>query len=337
MDENNYLIKKIDDLVPYITDKHFAIYPCGERGRFIKDYLENKYQLSADFLIDNYKARESKKYIRTDELKELGNRKLIIVIASDSKRYYKEIRKEIRKYVPHKNIIDLFPQEAMGTGSKTGRILWEKLLYPHGKMSFLRSIKNSQKIKLLDVGCGNRSPQNVKAVLNKVYYVGIDVGDYNQTPDSKGFADEYHIVKAEEFAEEIEKYKNVFDVVLSSHNIEHCNEPERVLNAMISALKKGGKMYMAFPSEESQFFPGFRNGCLNFYDDSSHNKIPNWKKINSILSERNMKILYKAKRNQPYFMRKIGEFNEEKSAELKTVLIGTWEYYGFESIIWCKK
>lgn len=193
MDENNYLTRKIDALVPYIADKHFAIYPCGERGSFIRDYLENKYQLSADFLIDNYKAQESKKYIRIDELNDLGNSKLIIVLASDSKRYYKEIRKEIRKYVPHTNIIDLFPQEAMCTGSKTGRIFWEKLLYPHGKISFLRSIKNSKKIKLLDVGCGNRSPQNVKAILNKIYYVGIDVGDYNQTLDSKGCADEYHI------------------------------------------------------------------------------------------------------------------------------------------------
>lgn len=335
MDKNNYLFGIIDGLVPYITGKHFVIYPCGERGSCIRDYLESKYHLSADFLIDNYKAQYSKKYIRTNELNVLEYNSLIIIIASDSKKYYKEIRKEIKKYVPYKNIIDLFPQEPKR--SVIGRVLWEKILYPYGKVSFLRSIKNSGKVKLLDVGCGNRSPQGVKAILNKIYYVGIDVGDYNQTLDSKGCADEYHIVKREEFAEEIEKYNNEFDVVLSSHNIEHCDEPERVLSAMISALKKGGKMYMAFPSEESQYFPGFRNGCLNFYDDSSHNKVPSWKKINSMLSERNMKILYKTKKNRPYFMRKIGEFNEEKSAELKSVLIGTWEYYGFESIIWCKK
>ena len=106
---------------------------------------------------------------------------------------------------------------------------------------------------------------------------------------------------------------------------------------MIASLKGGGRIYMAFPSEESQYFPRGRRGCLNYYDDSSHNKVPNWAKINSILKEQKIEILFRTKNNRPFLMRKIGELNEEKSAQMKTVLEGTWEYYGFESIIWGKK
>lgn len=115
-----------------------------------------------------------------------------------------------------------------------------RLLYPHGRYLFLRSLKNSPNTRILDVGCGNRSPENVKSILDKVYYVGIDVGDYNQTSASKSCADEYHIVSGEEFACAIENYKDSFDAVISSHNIEHCEEPERVLRAMAASLKTGG-------------------------------------------------------------------------------------------------
>lgn len=168
--------------------------------------------------------------------------------------------------------------------------------------------------------------------------MGIDVRDYNQTKETKEYADEYFLVKSELFAEKIEEYKEAFDVVISSHNLEHCDEPEKVLLAMIRALKKGGKLYLAFPSEESQYFlEGGRKGYLNFYDDSSHQNVPNWKKINAILKKEGMKIVFRTKNNRPFLMSMIGELNEEKSKELKTVLLGTWEYYGFESILWCKK
>jgi hypothetical protein len=35
--------------------------------------------------------------------------------------------------------------------------------------------------KVLDVGCGNNSAQSTKKLRPDIYYVGLDVGDYNQT------------------------------------------------------------------------------------------------------------------------------------------------------------
>lgn len=337
MNEISYIYRKIDSIIFKIKDKSFAIYPCGRIGELTNDYLKNKYQLSADFLIDNHKAKTNKEYISFNELEGLNCSKLVVLIACSSNLYYEEIQKEIGKYISDQNIVILCPHQKMRYNKIVDKIVWERLLYPHGKNSFLRGIKNTPDTRVLDVGCGNKSPENIKKILSKVYYIGIDVGDYNQTENSKKCVEEYYIVKSKKFAEEIEKYKNSFDVVISSHNIEHCEEPKRVLLAMIDALKKGGRLYMSFPSEESQYFPKGRNGCLNFYDDCSHKKIPNWEEINLILIKRKMNIIFKTKNNQPYLMSKIGALNEIKSAELKTVLTGTWEYYGFESIIWAKK
>lgn len=323
----------IDMVVPDIQNKKLAVYPCGKRCDYVVDYLKNEYNLSVDLMIDNYKEH----CIRTYELKHIDCNDYVFLIASDSSEYYKKIRKEIRKYVPENRVIDLFPVEPMKNRKRLNRFL-RKVLYPHGKEAFLHTVKNSPDTKILDVGCGNGSPQYVKMIINKGYYVGIDVGDYNQTKETKEYADEYFLVKSELFAEKIEEYKEVFDVVISSHNLEHCDEPEKVLLAMIRALKKGGKLYLSFPSEESQYFlEGGRKGCLNFYDDPSHQNVPNWKKINAILKKERMKIVFRTKNNRPFLMSMIGELNEEKSKECKTVLLGTWEYYGFESILWCKK
>lgn len=325
--------KVIDVAIPKIQNKKLAVYPCGKRCNDVVDYLKNEYDRSIDLMIDNYKEH----CMRTHELKNMDCHDYVFLIASDSQAYYKKIRKEIGKYIPKNQIIDLFPVVLM----KKRRIPnWfsRKILYPHGKEAFLHTVKNSADTKILDVGCGNGSPKYVKTIINKGYYVGIDVGDYCQTEETKKYADEYHLVKSELFAEKIEEYKEAFDVVISSHNLEHCDEPYRVLVAMIKALKKGGKLYLAFPSEESQYFlEKGRIGCLNFYDDSSHQNVPDWEKINAILEKERMKIVFRTKNNRPFLMSMIGELNEAKSKELKTVLTGTWEYYGFESILWSRK
>ena len=110
----------------------------------------------------------------------------------------------------------------------------------------------------------------------------LDVDDYNQSEYSKGEMDRYVEVTPDDFAKEIESMKDQFDVVISRHNIEHTNEPRRCVAAMAGALKKGGRLYMAFPSEHSTKLLS-RGGTLNFYDDPTHVYVP---EFDWILSER---------------------------------------------------
>lgn len=216
---------------------------------------------------------------------------------------------------------------------KSIRYYIKKVMRPYGKSHFLLSYVGKTHVAVLDVGCGNNSVSAVKRNCPNCYYIGIDVGDYNLDEESKSLMDEYHVVSAEDFAEEIGKYKESVDVVISSHNIEHCNEPQKVLENMILSLKNEGNIYLAFPSEKSVNFPS-RKGALNFYDDKTHSWCPKWDDIMKTLKKNNIQITYACKNNRPLLLKIVGRMNEGKSKKENRILKRTWEYYGFESIIW---
>ncbi len=127
--------------------------------------------------------------------------------------------------------------------------------------SFILQLDDNSHV--LDVGCGNQSPERFKSIKPDVYYVGVDVGDYNNSLTSINSADEYHIFRSDEFDKGISRIPHLFDAVISSHNFEHCNHPDSTLDAMCSKLKSGGRLFMAFPSEKSVHFPS-RGVVLTF-------------------------------------------------------------------------
>jgi ubiquinone/menaquinone biosynthesis C-methylase UbiE len=187
----------------------------------------------------------------------------------------------------------------------------------------------------LDVGCGNNSPYNIKKEYPDLIYIGIDVGDYNQTKPN--LADNYIIVKPEDFSETIKNMPELFDAVISSHNLEHCNNRDKTLDAMIKVLKRGGYLFLSFPTEKSVNFPP-RKGTLNYYDDPSHKNIPpNYNKIISTLRKNNIQIVFARKSYKPLLSYLLGFFQEWKSKRDKEVKTWTWAYWGFETVIWAKK
>jgi ubiquinone/menaquinone biosynthesis C-methylase UbiE len=205
---------------------------------------------------------------------------------------------------------------------------------PHCRDKFLQII--NQGGKLLDVGCGNNSPYFFKQNFPNLIYTGIDVGDYNQTKPI--LADNYIITTPETFSEKIMEFENEFDTVISSHNLEHCNDRNKTLVAITRALKSGGYLYLSFPTEKSVKFPGPRSGCLNYYDDKSHKDVPpKFNETITKLKNGRMKILFSSKSYKPFFKYLIGLKNENKSKKFKHVDDSTWAYWGFETVIWAKK
>lgn len=205
----------------------------------------------------------------------------------------------------------------------------------YGKGSFVRALP--RRARVLDVGCGNGSPAWFRSVRSDLYYVGVDVGDCNQPSDPHWYADEYVICTAQDFAATLGRYAGQMDAVVSNHNLEHCNEPERVIDAMVRALRPGGRLYLAFPCEESVRFPK-RRGCLNFFDDSTHQHVPSWRKTIDALSGRGCEITFRAKRYRPFPLWLRGLAMEPISiARRRTMPDGsTWALYGFESVIWAQ-
>jgi SAM-dependent methyltransferase len=206
-----------------------------------------------------------------------------------------------------------------------------------GREAFLSKLPRGA--KTLDVGCGNNSPARTKRINPHIYYIGLDIGDYNQCTDSKTVADEYLVASRETFATEIERLVASVDAVISSHNIEHCDEPQRVLSAMCAALKPNGRLYLSFPSEASVSLPRRRFNTLNFYDDPTHSNLPSFLGIVDTLRECGLIIEKAIVRHRPLVPAVFGFMLEPISYALqRSMPLGvTWALYGFESVIWAKR
>lgn len=212
----------------------------------------------------------------------------------------------------------------------------KKLLKRRGKYAFVDSLPPGAKV--LDVGCGNDSPFAVKTHRPDCHYIGLDVGDYYQESDPREYADEYILTEPENFSAAIRRFEGQVDAVISSHNLEHCLAPGEVMDAMLKCLKPGGRIYLAFPCEDSVRFPR-RRGTLNFLDDSTHRAVPNWQDTISKINREGMLIDFNAKRYREPILATIGLLFEPVSALTRRVMPAgvTWSLYGFESVIWASR
>lgn len=203
----------------------------------------------------------------------------------------------------------------------------------NGKVNFLSRLEESSHI--LDVGCGNNSPYSVKKLLPNCNYTGIDIADYNQSKPL--IADNYILTTPNEFHLEISKFVESFDAVVSSHNLEHCNDRDAVLMAMLKSVKINGLIFLSFPCEKSIHFPK-REGTLNYFDDDTHlYSPPNFREVINVIEENNFSFIFSQKNYSPILLKILGFLVEPISKIRKKVLRGTWEYYGFETIIIAKK
>lgn len=303
------------------------IFPYGKIGQETVYIMRKEFGRKPYLIIDNNKA-DGKNIFGIEILNQNKYKDGLLLVTCKSNCYLQNIIEQANRFFDKNKIEILF--EPSKISKKARRI------HPFEKTVFLSGIKNDKSIKLLDVGCGNESALAIKRILSEIFYIGLDVGDYNQSSTSFGLMDEYIVVSPESFDSEIEKMENGVDVIISSHNIEHCNEPHRCITAMANALKKGGRMYLAFPSEHSVKLPS-RGGTLNFYDDKSHIYLPEFDWIVSELKRCGLTIDHASKIYRPLGLVWRGIKNERASRKKNKVMEGTWALYGFESIIWARK
>lgn len=211
----------------------------------------------------------------------------------------------------------------------------KKLMKPYGLISFLSKLSDSSRI--LDVGCGNNSPERTKQLLPNCYYVGLDIGDYNNKLSPEKIADEYIECMPEDFASTIATLDKKFDAVVSSHNLEHCQDSVSTLKAMLGTLNPDAICYLAFPCEASVNFPS-RIGTLNFFDDETHAEAPpNLQKVLAIVADCNCQVEILKPRYRPTLLFILGFFIEPFSFFYRKVMAGTWSLYGFETVLWIRK
>ena len=206
-------------------------------------------------------------------------------------------------------------------------------VFRHGKLHFVSQLDSSASV--LDVGCGNNSPFQIKSLLPNSTYTGIDIADYNQTRPNP--ADRYILTSPENFTKAIERFDAEFDAVISSHNLEHCDDRDGTFLAMLRAVRLNGKIFVCFPCEASVTMPS-RPGTLNYYDDPTHKtKPPDFDRLIAICAENGFEIIFSAKRFKPAALWLLGLVCEPISRIKRKVLRGTWALYGFESVLIARK
>tara|TARA_B100001250_G_C19634272_1_gene715212 strand:+ start:277 stop:939 length:663 start_codon:yes stop_codon:yes gene_type:complete len=204
---------------------------------------------------------------------------------------------------------------------------------PNGQRAFISSIQKED-CKILDIGCGKNSIF-LKSVKPNSSIYGVDVGFFEQTDESKALYEELIICESKNFAQSIYDINTDFDIVISNHNIEHCEDPQSTFSAMVERTKVGGVLFFATPSLSSINFPS-RGGGLNFYDDPTHISPVDLVKLLDSESQR-LECTYYQKSSKPFIWWFIGLLQEYISKKRNFIRLGTWDYYGFEQIMWIKK
>ena len=104
--------------------------------------------------------------------------------------------------------------------------------------------------KILDIGCGKNSIF-LKSVKPNSSIYGVDVSFFEQTNESKALYENLIICDSKDFAQSIQNIDKDFDIIISNHNIEHCEDPQSTFSAMVDKAKVGGILFFATPSLKS--------------------------------------------------------------------------------------
>jgi SAM-dependent methyltransferase len=173
-------------------------------------------------------------------------------------------------------------------------VLLSKTFLPF-KLRFLRKWRD-RTFTLLDIGCGNHSPQIAKHWFPNCRYVGVDI-------DPAYGNDEADLKAIDEFVE-LDLSRDSLDVlpeadaILLAHVIEHLPNGEEVLCALCRKLKPGGEIFIETPAPRSLKLPHGRQ-CLNFQDDPTHVKLYNTDVLSVTLESCSVQVMSRGTRRNP--------------------------------------
>lgn len=102
-----YITGTLDDCIKQ-NKRKFVLYPNGEITNIVKQVLDNVYNITPVFIVDNYKY-DQKSVFNFEKAVYMTDRDMYYLVCSDNDLYYNEIRNTLRRYIKDEQIVDLFP------------------------------------------------------------------------------------------------------------------------------------------------------------------------------------------------------------------------------------
>lgn len=102
-----YITGTLDDCVKQ-NKRKFVLYPNGEITNIVKQVLDNVYNITPVFIVDNYKY-DQKNVFNFEKAVQMTDVDMYYLVCSDNEMYYDNIRNTLRRYVKDEQIVDLFP------------------------------------------------------------------------------------------------------------------------------------------------------------------------------------------------------------------------------------
>lgn len=121
-----------------------------------------------------------------------------------------------------------------------------------------------------------------------------------------------------------------FDVVYSTHVLEHLQRPEKVLNEILRVLRPGGLCYLEVPNHNTLTLPtraeyklkGYKTSTINFHDDLTHLRPYSHGEIIKML-ENKAQILESGTIQAPYLAKVLTEWGF-KNEDQEITTYGLW-------------
>ena len=121
--------------------------------------------------------------------------------------------------------------------------------------------------------------------------------------------------------------------MISSHTIEHLEDGPRTVAQISTKVRPGGRIYLEWPSVESETFP-IKGLGLNFYDDRTHIRTFAREDITAVLTEAGFDIEYSGFRRMWLRMLIAPLLVIRRSLKLRRlVLYDAWDLTGFCYVI----
>jgi SAM-dependent methyltransferase len=183
-------------------------------------------------------------------------------------------------------------------------------------------------VRVVDAGGGPTDARKAKRLFAQCWYEGINIADLPAPgPHAHGY-DRYHLLDLD--ATDLAFLPDrSFDLVVSSHTIEHLKDGLAVVERLCAKVKPGGRLYLEWPSVESTTCP-VRGLGLRFDDDPSHRQTYALDDVRRIVERQGLRVERAGPRRQwlrvllapflvPYHSIRLG----------RPVLYDLWDVTGF--------